>query len=867
MKFIWKGIGITLGAGVVAGGVATFVVLNEKQTINTHEANRSMYKVPGFEPKGSTKINLNDIRVANWNLKNFMGDKNRTTAMANIIANQGITLLGAEEVDKASALYDLAAELNKIMGLNSWRVTASKLSKDGLDGGKKIPMGGAGTWEYYGFVYDSRIVEAKPFENKTQSIGDLYENKFEENQYLVKLNAPNTKSAFTRPPFGAEFETSNGKDFTAVIAHLDSPGSKSKVGKCLEKNASAKSGKPTYEGMLDSKHRKYKTSNHKPMGTQELFEAEHIKNVMEYFNNINGSDEDMVFMGDTNIPDIQGGQTPFQNLIDKNYRTLFNSSLESSKTSMSFRATDKSKLYSNPYDKIFTNSPLFGNKGVRYDMNQASSIVDKKALSIYKPGDLTKISDHTMVYATLDSNKSEKGHSKNKPSNSIQKTSVDINNTSYYDLITRFGFHETEAMKVVYYRSIYGKLDKNNLEALLNHYVKGGGMLQRVKQISDRYNVKIDYSQSIIDKNKNNIIRNANDYAGGLGHTVTPAKLDINGASYDDMMAQAKEGIISRSTVERIMLSRAKGEKIDDAQHIKGKYPISKGESLFLDFSSASQKIENPLDINSASEATMLKYLVGPTYKLSNYHVYALLAYRTRQGQIKGYTNLKNAIGSYAAHGLGYNVDYTQAPVKSQNLINKLDINSLTKADFDKYFGTYQSLGDKIYNFILNKALKDKNHKGISSLDELKSADYTSKYWMEQIKYLFIADGNTVFKPAATTSSKTVNKYTFDELKAEAAKVGVTALKYKSSDFTPKLKELAAFIKFISDHLSASEKSDKDVQYHLHKKAFFKHFIIALNNADNISEWDKAKDTLKTPKKINGYGTHNSYKVFDLLKP
>ncbi|MCP4354783.1 MAG: hypothetical protein GY793_03970, partial [Proteobacteria bacterium] len=333
------------------------------------------------------------------------------------------------------------------------------------------------------------------------------------------IEAKNKNSAYTRPPFGAQFETSNGKDFTAVIAHFDSPkAGKAHVGHAVEKNTSSKNTTKTYEGSISSKNNKYGTT----LGTQELFEAEQTKNVMDYFKTINGGDEDMIFMGDTNIPLTKNG-TPFQKLLDAGYKRLFDPSSPNSKTSMSMFAKTNDKLYSNPYDKIFTNSPMVVGEGKRFDMTSAKALIDKKAFKIYKPGDLTKISDHTLVYATLDATKADKGHSKEKVVKDVPATEVDINNTTYYDLITRFGFREEEAIKILYHRHIYGIDDRKSLAEILNYHIKGGSLFDRVEQITEEYNVEITYGPKPTSDKE--IIRKANDYKGGLGREITIAKI------------------------------------------------------------------------------------------------------------------------------------------------------------------------------------------------------------------------------------------------------------------------------------------------------------------------------------------------------
>ena len=94
-------------------------------------------------------------------------------------------------------------------------------------------MGGLGAGEYYGFIYDADIFTPKQFK-KTSKIGQIYPNKFVHNEMFDNyVNAPsgtNTDAAYVRPPYAVEFEhNTTHKDFTAVIAHLDSPGTHAKT--------------------------------------------------------------------------------------------------------------------------------------------------------------------------------------------------------------------------------------------------------------------------------------------------------------------------------------------------------------------------------------------------------------------------------------------------------------------------------------------------------------------------------------------------------------------------------------------------------------------------------------------------------------
>ena len=229
------------------------------------------------------------------------------------------------------------------------------------------------------------------------------------------------------------------------------------------------------------------------MGTQELFEARHIKEVMAYFNGINGNDNDMIFMGDTNIPYYKGytddhiAESPFKKLMDNGYRGLLDPSLSSSATSLSKTAStnsdarQKGRLYVNPYDKIFTNnmSLIEGAKhkvGHRFDMTKAFATdgvnIDPAKLHADRsnPGSVTKISDHTMVYATYDfKHGKEKGHEKTVSGDQPAKN-IEVNTASFFELNTLAGIPAPAVYKILYYRNIVGKIESTKELSLLTSY-------------------------------------------------------------------------------------------------------------------------------------------------------------------------------------------------------------------------------------------------------------------------------------------------------------------------------------------------------------------------------------------------------------
>ena len=197
---------------------------------------------------------------------------------------------------------------------------------------------------------------------------------------------------------------------------------------------------------------------------------------------------------DTNIPYHKGytdehiGESPFKNLMDVGYKGLLDPSLSSSATSLSKVASTNSdgrhagRLYVNPYDKIFTNNPSLiegakGKVGHRFDITKAfaqdGANVDPTKLHASKniPGNLTKISDHTMVYATYDfKHGKEKGHAKTEQEEQHAKK-IDVNTASFFELNTLAGVPTPAVYKILYYRNIVGKIDDaDKLSKLTSYY-------------------------------------------------------------------------------------------------------------------------------------------------------------------------------------------------------------------------------------------------------------------------------------------------------------------------------------------------------------------------------------------------------------
>ncbi|QJB71397.1 MnuA family membrane nuclease [Mycoplasma sp. 1654_15] len=147
-----------------------------------------------------------------------------------------------------------------------------------------------------------------------------------------KLTYPKTKTTknvdFARPPVGGKFKIKkNNQEFVLVASHFDAPG--------INKGGYIK-GKE--EGKVDSKDG-FDSTN----GSQEISEANHLLDTMEFFKSKTNTDN-LFFMGDTNIKAKSHDKaferllTSYKSLIDKSNNTALGKNYG---------------IYSNSYDKIF----------------------------------------------------------------------------------------------------------------------------------------------------------------------------------------------------------------------------------------------------------------------------------------------------------------------------------------------------------------------------------------------------------------------------------------------------------------------------------------------------------------------------------
>lgn len=709
-------------SGVIAVGSTTVIVScgsdgDPPEKAKSPDQGTGNPSLGGNPSQQGSRSNL--LKIANWNLKNLNGsDYAKNTAAAKIINDAGLSLVGVEEVDSAAALYKIASQLNYVQGKQSWKVVSSDLSYKATGDNNVTRMSGISAQEYYGFIYDSDALMPKAFNNN--KIGDLYNNPFKENKYLKDArdnhsvaSITNIKSAYVRPPFAASFEAkATHKDFTAVIAHLDSPGagSRTHAGEAAQKNSSAHTGATFEYSPKVSTNDALSAAYGGGIGSQEAWEAEEISNVMTYFDNINGDDNDMIFMGDTNIKNTSTGN-PFQSTIDAGYTQAFDPASDDSKTSIG------SSGYVNPYDRIYLKTPLaIGQHARRYDMNNAfsSAGVDARSLHIYNTPSFKdisdKISDHALVIQNLDMSQSENG----KSSGTVKvqdPRNIDINNASYFDLRTVAGLSSQAAYKVLYYRKYVGNIDtEEKLTKVLQYYSTSRQQWRGGATYSERgANVHFDYSHTYDQSKASEEIVDQSSYITRTTQ-LTFDKIHVNTDDYATLKKAIDNGLLSAKTLSKIAELRNQNTAITSLDQI-GIDSTNPGQELYqgvYDLSGTPTAISNPLDVNVSSFDELLQ-AIGPnsSYRLHEYDVAAIIAYRQQAEKVDDKTELERILGSYAANKIGDILTYSSAVSTATNKVEadlnaKIDIFSADNAKFTKYMGS--TIGGLIWENLLNKA-------------------------------------------------------------------------------------------------------------------------------------------------------------------
>ncbi|WP_341490130.1 MnuA family membrane nuclease [Mesomycoplasma ovipneumoniae] len=321
--------------------------------------------------KDLQKDNNQSIRIGFWDIQKYSNKTTRpntanTYAFANVINSSGSDVVGLAEIAPSGDGTDIIKELEKLNPSAGWKqITTGKYGKTNQE-------------EKYTFLYKSSLLEMINFEENS-------------NPYLIQDGIKLEK--WTRPVAAVKFQTKTNikNDFTLAIGHFDTSG----------KNRKEKADRVVRD-----------------QGEQEANEARDLVNVLTEIDNKDGLNNEIIFMGNTNIR-------------AENTEELFKSTLESYKSLLD--KDEKTTLspknfgeYVNSYDKIFYKGnlntknaqkydlfPIFENKIVdleKYDeMRNQDKRQPKKKLD--GPKDVNRIrgiSNHTMIYFDLELSESDK---------------------------------------------------------------------------------------------------------------------------------------------------------------------------------------------------------------------------------------------------------------------------------------------------------------------------------------------------------------------------------------------------------------------------------------------------------------------------
>ncbi|WP_425294389.1 MnuA family membrane nuclease, partial [Mesomycoplasma ovipneumoniae] len=325
------------------------------------------------------KNNNQSIRVGFWNILKYTNKTNsnkqsnstKTFALATVINTTGSDVVGLAEITTTGDGTDIVKELEKLNPSAGWKqITTDKY-------GKKYQQ------EKYTFLYKSSLLETINFEEKS-------------NPYLIQEGI-NLKE-WARPVAAVKFKTKTNikNDFTLAIGHFDAPGQ--------------------YRGKNND--RKEKADREASgQGDQEANEARDLVNVLAKIDEKDGPNNEIIFMGDTNIL-TKNTEKLFESTL-KSYRLLLDKDEKTTLSSKNFGE------YANSYDKIFYKGDLNTKNAQKYDLY---SIFENKIVDLEKYDEMRKqdkrqpkkklggpkdierikgISDHTMVYFDLELSESD----------------------------------------------------------------------------------------------------------------------------------------------------------------------------------------------------------------------------------------------------------------------------------------------------------------------------------------------------------------------------------------------------------------------------------------------------------------------------
>ncbi|KDE45596.1 hypothetical protein NPL4_01015 [Metamycoplasma hyosynoviae] len=312
-------------------GVLTikFVLSNVKTGEKSQPIN---FEIRGFKKAstgggGSGSTSATSLKLAHWNVCNFgknalpngENPKAKAHAIASIIHNQQYDIVGLTELDSievSPVIVELLNELENKKGTgNIWSYVTGDY-QDSMGQSFKQAKHGDRAADY---IYKNNKVAPVETDGK---LGHFYDGTGFVNQFNGVFNE------YVRTPFCVKWELLNqslsNKDFVFAISHFDGPGKN-------DKNGEPDSG-------INSK-----------TGAHEANEAWNIPNVFKWMET-KFNDNDVVFEGDTNIPEGAASQA-FGSLTTE--KMLLD---EGPENYSSLQTTEGG--YSSPYDKIILKSNL-----------------------------------------------------------------------------------------------------------------------------------------------------------------------------------------------------------------------------------------------------------------------------------------------------------------------------------------------------------------------------------------------------------------------------------------------------------------------------------------------------------------------------
>ncbi|MCR8966268.1 endonuclease/exonuclease/phosphatase family protein [Mycoplasma zalophidermidis] len=306
--------------------------------------------------RSAQKTSNDRLRIALWNVANF-GDKAsepKPQAIASIIFTQKYDVVGLIELDSTKVISRLVNYLNVLEQKNNtnnlWDFIYKELP---VDSKKNINVNGDKAAAY---IYNKTKVVPEILNNSQNGI--IYDNS----NFQVFKGAP-TLNAYSRAPYIGKFRSNvegyKNVNFTLAISHFDGPGVKTKIGE----------------------------ESFKGMGSREYNEAKNIKNVFDWVKKLNGNDDDLIFMGDTNIP--SGKESIAFDWVSE-YGAIM--PLGEGEEALSSLKTEFGN-YANPYDKIVHKSNLKFENAKVYKLY---SFVDDP--SIFQWAKITSLDDWVKYY-------------------------------------------------------------------------------------------------------------------------------------------------------------------------------------------------------------------------------------------------------------------------------------------------------------------------------------------------------------------------------------------------------------------------------------------------------------------------------------